>query len=118
MRFLADENFPGAAVRAIRQMKHEVAWVLEDSPSALDPVVLQRAIAEDRILLTFDKDFGELARSFGLPPSSGIILFRLPMPSALMHGQSIAEIVCGRDDWAGFFSVVEPARIRMRPLGN
>lgn len=116
MRLLANENFPGDAVTAIRAAGHDLAWVRTDAPGSLDPDVLARAVRENRVLLTFDKDFGELAWRAGLPATAGIVLFRLPMPSPADVGPDIARIICGREDWAGQFSVVEPGRIRMRSL--
>jgi hypothetical protein len=67
MRFLADANFPGEAVIALRAAGHDVAWVRTEAPGSTDRVVLERAVAETRILVTFDKDFDELAWRFGLP---------------------------------------------------
>lgn len=116
MRFLANENFPGDSVDRLREAGHDVAWVRIDAPGSADQDVLQRAVAESRVLLTFDKDFGELAWRAKLPSACGIILFRIPMPLASAVGRSISEIVAARDDWVGHFSVVEPGRIRMRTL--
>ena len=76
MRILADENFPGDAVAALRDQGHDVLWVRADAPGITDREVLSLAQAEGRIVITFDKDFGELAFRFGLPASSGIVLFR------------------------------------------
>lgn len=116
MRFLANENFPGAAVAALREAGHEVAWVRAESPGMPDAEVLTWAPRDGRILLTFDKDFGELAGRTDLPPECGIVLFRTPMPPATEVGARLAELVGSRSDWAGKFSVVEPGRIRMRQL--
>ena len=69
MRILADENFPGDAVDALQKRGHDVAWAHSDSPGDSDVAILARAQAEHRILLTFDKDFGELAFRSGLPAS-------------------------------------------------
>ncbi|WP_287661640.1 DUF5615 family PIN-like protein [Microcystis sp. M049S2] len=77
MRFLANENFPLDAVEALRQNGHDVLWIRVESPGISDREVLSRAQAENRILLTFDKDFGELAFRSRLPASVGIILFSL-----------------------------------------
>jgi predicted nuclease of predicted toxin-antitoxin system len=74
MRFLANENFPLDAVEALRQQEHDVVWIRTESPGIADPEVLSRAQAEDRILLTFDKGFGELAFRTKLATVSGIIL--------------------------------------------
>jgi hypothetical protein len=54
-----------------------------------------------RTLLTFDKDFDELARALRLPPACGLILFRLPMPNPGEVGQKLADIIAAGDDWAG-----------------
>jgi len=77
MRILANENFPGDTVAVLRQRGHDVAWVRMDASGSSDQQVLRRAQEEDRLLVTFDKDFGELAFRFELPASSGIILFRI-----------------------------------------
>ena len=66
MRILANENFPGDAVIALRQRGHDVAWVRTDVPSSSDIAILERAQRENRIIVTFDKDFGELAFRSGL----------------------------------------------------
>ena len=59
MRFLADENFPKAVVEALRASGHDTVWMSTESPGAADQSVLEKAQSEARILLTFDKDFGE-----------------------------------------------------------
>ena len=118
MRFLANENVPGAAVAALQAAGHNVVWVRTAAPGATDPHVLAWAAREARILLTFDKDFGELARASNLPRTCGVVLLRFPMPGAAEVGRRLAERITSRDDWAGCFSVIEPGRIRMRPLGR
>ncbi len=67
MRFLANENMPGDAVSALRAAGMDVLWVRQDSPGLNDIDVLAWAVREKRILLTFDKDFGELAFRSHLP---------------------------------------------------
>jgi hypothetical protein len=86
------------------------------APGACDLEVLARAARDARILLTFDKDFGELARASTLPATCGVILFRIPKPKPSDLGPHPADLITARDDWAGHFSVVEPGRVRMRAL--
>jgi predicted nuclease of predicted toxin-antitoxin system len=117
MRFLADENFPAAAVAELSRLGHDVAWVRTTMPGASDADVLAIAMAEERVLLTFDKDFGELARAAALPPACGVVLVRIPMPR-LAEVSSVAALISARSDWAGRFSVIEPGRVRMRPLAR
>jgi predicted nuclease of predicted toxin-antitoxin system len=58
MRLLADENFPGAAVDALRDAGHDIVRVRTAAPGACDFDLLAWAARDGRILLTFDKDFG------------------------------------------------------------
>jgi len=116
MRFLANENFPSDAVQALRSDGHDVVWIRETAPGIADPEVLRQAVQEERILLTFDKDFGELAFHQRLPASCGVILFRIPTPSAFYVAQFTLKVIASRSDWSGHFTVVEEQRIRMRPL--
>lgn len=115
MRFLADENFPANAVKELRAAGHDVIWIRTEAPGSRDEDILALAAREERILLTFDKDFGELAAR-GLPISSGIILFRFAMPSAADVGTILLARISERTDWGGHFAVIEPGRVRMRLL--
>ncbi|OAI53566.1 hypothetical protein AYO44_04015 [Planctomycetaceae bacterium SCGC AG-212-F19] len=116
MQFLANEIFPLDVVEAVRQLGHDVAWIRTDAPGSPDRDILQRAVIEQRILLTFDKDFGDLAFQWGLPASCGIVLFRLQASSSANLAGLVVAALQTRTDWGGQFSVVEPGRIRMRPL--
>lgn len=116
MRILANENFPKDAIVALRQQGYDVAWIREDAAGSSDPQVLARAQAENRILITFDKDFGELAFRAKLPASSGIILFRISAPSSTHVAQVAVAVLASRTDWKGHFSVIGDHRIRMTPL--
>ena len=60
MKILANENFPQAAVLALRGAGHDVLWARKEMPGASDEDVMARAAAEQRLLVTFATDFGEL----------------------------------------------------------
>jgi predicted nuclease of predicted toxin-antitoxin system len=116
MRILANENFPADAVVALRRAGHDVAWIRTDAPGSSDTEVLRRAQVEDRVLITFDKDFGELAFRSGLPATSGVVLFRISAPSSDHVARVALSVLDSRADWAGHFSVVEDRRVRMTRL--
>ena len=113
MRIVANENFPEDAVVALRLAGHDVAWIRTEAPGSSDREVLHRAQTEGRVLVTFDKDFGELAFRAGLPASSGIVLFRISAPSSFQIARVAVSVLAGRTDWPGQFSVVEDRRVRM-----
>ncbi len=116
MRILADENFPGEAVEALRSRGHDVAWVRSDAPGSRDEDIIQRTMREARLLLTFDKDFGPLAFRSGMGAPSGVVLFRISMSSPTRVARTAVDILESRADWSGNFSVVEDERVRMSPL--
>ena len=87
MRFLANENFPGTAVAALIAAGHDVVWVRNAAPGMSDPDVLAWAIRDERTLLTFDKDFGELARASALPSACGGTTAPLRCP-AISHADA------------------------------
>jgi predicted nuclease of predicted toxin-antitoxin system len=103
-------------VAALRQQGHDVAWVRTDAPGSSDQEVLAWAQIEDRILVTFDKDFGELAFRAKLPTSSEIILFRISTPSSAHVARVALSVLESCADWPGHFAVIEDTRIRMTPL--
>ena len=116
MRFLANENFPGDAVAALREAGYDVTWIRTDAPGAPDTEVLAIAQREKRVLITFDKGFGELAFRSHLPASSGIILFRISAPSSGYVAEAAVAALRVREDWTGHFSVIEDRRVRIKPL--
>lgn len=116
MLFLADENVPRSVVDALRDGGDDVRWIREDAPGISDRAVLARAVEDGRVLITFDKDFGELARHDGLSAQAGVILIRVSLPPGRDQGRLLARVLAARRDWPGHFAVIEAGRIRMRPL--
>ena len=73
MKFLADENFPLPSVRILSTARHGIVAVVLESPGVADETVLERAVREARVLLTFDRDYGSLLYQRGLPAPGGIV---------------------------------------------
>jgi len=116
MRMLANENLPRVAVEALRRLGHDVLWARTDAPGRPDAELLAQAVTEGRVLLTFDKDFGERACRHGLSAACGIVLRRIAPPASASAAERVAAVLASRSDWAGHFSIIEEDRIRMRPL--
>jgi predicted nuclease of predicted toxin-antitoxin system len=85
-------------------------------PGAADAEVLAWAARDGRILLTFDKDFGELAFRSGRLSTAGVVLCRFRMASPEQVAEHVVTALASRGDWTGHFSVIEQDRIRMTPL--
>ncbi|MEH2042599.1 DUF5615 family PIN-like protein [Nostoc sp.] len=117
MRFLANENFPLSSVRLLRQTGYDVASVTEDSPGIKDTEVLTRAANEQRVILTFDRDYGELIYRLKLPSPTGVIYLRFrphtpEEPATLLLNLLQIEGL----QFEERFTVLERDQIRQRPL--
>lgn len=113
MYFLADESCDFAVVRALRAAGHDVKAVAEVALGATDDVVLEIASREQRMLLTEDKDFGQLIFAAGTS-TSGVIFIRYPTTARSLLPQIIVDLVnTEQDRLAGSFAVVQPSRIRI-----
>ena len=116
MRFVADENFPRAALVLLRESGFDVTSIAESHPGIPDTEVMGIAAAEGRTLLTFDKDFGELVFRLGLSASCGIILFRIgSLTPTESVGLALAALQSGVA-WAGHFCVIKDSKLRITPL--
>jgi predicted nuclease of predicted toxin-antitoxin system len=113
VRFLADESCDFAVVRALRVEGHEVLAVSEVTPGAEDSKVLQLALTESRILLTEDKDFGQLVYAHR-QKTAGVIFLRYSAPARQEIAEEVVNLVKKRTgNLVGTFTVVQPGRIRI-----
>jgi predicted nuclease of predicted toxin-antitoxin system len=115
-KFLANENVPSRVVESLRSAGHDVHWVSETTPGASDEAVLNAANAERRVLLTFDKDFGELAFRLGIRSTCGIILLRPRLKSPDYLARFVVDVLAQSIDWEDHFSVAEEGQVRVVPL--
>lgn len=117
MRFLADESCDFAVVRALRAAGYDVGTVSDLTPGAEDHIVAALAASESRVLLTEDKDFGQLAYATG-HTTSGVVLIRYPARARSALAAAIVAVVAEFGDrFIGSFVVVEPGRARLgRPI--
>ena len=116
MRIIVNENVARTVIDELRQRGHDVLSVKESMCGDGDDAILARAEVEGRIVVTHDKDFGELAFRLQMPASCGIVLFRLSSTDPDVDIKRMLDVLDGRSDWAGQFSVVTDDRIRMREL--
>jgi predicted nuclease of predicted toxin-antitoxin system len=115
MNLVADESVDHQIVERLRQDGHEVLYVAEVEPSIADDVVLERANESSALLVTADKDFGELVFRDKLLTMGGVIPLRL---TGIVVARK-AEIVSAAftehaAEFSNHFSVISPGRIRIR----
>jgi predicted nuclease of predicted toxin-antitoxin system len=113
MKFLADESCDCAIVRALRVAGYDVKEVRVASIGAPDEKVINMALQESRVLLTEDKDFGQLVFASAVK-SPGVILLRYPADTRRKLARVIVEFVeKNTEKIEGRFTVIQPGRIRI-----
>jgi len=115
-RLLANENFPAPSVRYLRDGGYDVAAVFEGRGGLIDREVLALAEAEQRWIVTFDRDYGELIFARGLAAPPAVILFRLRSYRLDAPGRLLAGLLESGSELEGYFVVVDEAGPRKRPL--
>jgi predicted nuclease of predicted toxin-antitoxin system len=116
MNLLADESVDRQIVERLRQDAHDVVYVAELEPGISDETVLQRANDRGALLLTEDKDFGELTFRQKLI-HHGVVLIRLSGLSNQTKARLVADALNERGTtFVNAFSVISPGMIRIRTL--
>jgi predicted nuclease of predicted toxin-antitoxin system len=112
MRFLVDESCDFAVVRALRSADHDVFAIAEVSPREEDSSVMDRAVEDSRILVTEDKDFGQLVHA-RMQRTGGVIFIRFPARARRSLPAAVVELVRRRgESLIGNFTVIQPGRAR------
>ena len=118
MRLLVDENISGSLVQLLRAQGHDVVWVRDTLRGTPDDQLLVLATADDRIVITEDRDYGYL--TIGLhQPAIGIIIAEinaLPGPAIEVSKHVVAAVSSLGNDAKGWVTVIEPGRVRQRKL--
>lgn len=110
---MADESCDFSIVRALREVGFDVLPVVEVSPRATDDRVIELAIRDDRILLTEDKDFGQLVYA-SAETSPGVVLIRFPARARQGVSAAMLDLIRRRGErLKESFAVLQPGRIRI-----
>jgi predicted nuclease of predicted toxin-antitoxin system len=116
MRIVADADVNLPIIERMRADGHHIHSIAEQGPRILDEVVLTTANAEGALLITRDKDFGELAirrQQYSL----GVVLLRLDDLKPVRRAAIVSAVLEEYGDaLLGAFTVIEPGGIRIRRL--
>ena len=79
MKLFANENFSRTSVLflLLRELNYDFTSIGEDNPSISDKAVMKIAENEQRIILTFNRDYGELIYKHNFKPQKGVIYLKL-----------------------------------------
>ena len=113
MKFLLDSCISGYAAKDLRNAGFDVLWVPEIGKDPGDEEIIKKAFEENRVLVTADKDFGELVFLFNKPHSTIIRLVDIP---ARKQGKTILRLIeTHKPDIEGKALItVESFRVRVR----
>jgi predicted nuclease of predicted toxin-antitoxin system len=114
MKFLANENFPFPSISLLRLSGYEVSSVSELFPGIPDHEVVKIAQAENLIILTFDKDYGELIFKYSTAKPPAVIFFRFKGDYPERAGEILNELLQTEIQFHSKFSVIENGNIRQR----
>lgn len=118
MKLLADEYCAAGLVEILRGEGHDVLYVAESFPGGNDGVILERPCAEERLLITEDKDFGELVYRLR-KPEKGVILLRFAVDERNCKADRLCEVLVEQADrLPDAFVVIEKGKTRFRPLAS
>ena len=114
MNFLADENIDSAIVDALRSSGHAVRYVVEFNRGWKDEEVFDSANGAGELLITADKDFGEIVfRQKRI--TMGVLLVRLSGLSPQTKAAAVLAVVQEHgEDIEGKFTVIMPGSVRIR----
>jgi len=114
VRFLANENFPAPGIKLLRQ-QHIVLSITELSPGISDVEVIRKALDEKLIILTFDRDYGEIIFKHRSLPAPSIIYFRFKGKAPQEAARLLIEIIeSGNIQFENNFTVIDENSIRQR----
>ena len=116
VRWLANENFPAPSVAVLRAAGHDILCIAESYPGIDDTTVLALARKEERWLVTFDRDYGELlfARNYAPPPA--VILLRAQSYRPEEPAAWLTQLLLDQESLLGKFTVFTGDTLRTRPL--
>ena len=116
MRLVADENCDFSVVIDLRLAGHDVVAITEQMAGADDQTVIDFACSERRLLLTEDKDFGQLVFA-AAKQNSGVILIRYPASARSALSAAVVKLLSDSgESLYSRFAVLEPGRVRVTRL--
>ncbi len=93
MKYLANENVPFSSITYLKSKGYDIKAIGVDDPSITDDQVMQIAIDENRTIITYDSDYGELIFKHGYKPQAGVIFIRIQPTEPLETAKILEELL-------------------------
>lgn len=116
MKFLANENFPYPSIKKLREKGFEVESISEENSGISDEEVLRKAVLENLVILTFDRDYGELIFKYQKENPPAVVFFRTKGAMPEEAGLKLIEQISAGIAFENHFTVMEETGIRQRKL--
>ena len=114
MKFLVDVGVSKKVEQWLKENGYDVKAVRDINPKAGDSEILHIAIAEGRMVITMDKDFGELVYNSG-KKHSGVLLLRLEDANGEQKVEIVKKVLCEyADKIETKFCVFQDGRLRIK----
>jgi predicted nuclease of predicted toxin-antitoxin system len=115
MQFLANENFPFPSSELLIQDGHIVLLISKENPGISDLEVIEKAMAINSIILTFDKDYGEIIFRHKISKPPAIIFFRFKGALPETAGNILLKLLKKKGiNFENRFTVIEETGIRQK----
>ncbi len=116
-KFLANENIPLATIFRLRKEGFDISSISLDAPSITDSEVMQIAADENRTIITFDRNYGELIYKHGFRPPAGVIYLRMQNYQPEEPAELLLKLLNDQNlEFAGLFTVVDEKSVRQRKI--
>lgn len=116
IKYLANENFPRTSTAILKQHGWDIEHIGDTNMGIMDEEVMDTAITENRVIITFDSDYGELVYRRGYKPL-GIIYLRIKNFTPEYPANLLLELITeGNLEVRGLFTVIGENQIRQRKI--
>jgi len=115
LKFLANENIPFSSITYLKSVGFDIKAIGIDNPSISDEQVIDIAIKENRTIVTYDKDYGELIFKHGHKPVEGVVFIRYQPADPLETAKIIEQLVSTKTlSFKRTLTVVDSTSIRQK----
>jgi len=117
LKYLANENVPFSSITYLKSKGYDIKSIGVDDPSITDEHVMQIAINENRTIITYDSDYGELIFKNGYKPEAGVIFIRVQPTEPLETAKILEDLLSkGTISFKNSLTVIDSNTVRQKKI--